>query len=610
MEERRNRIAIVNPDKCKPNKCGLECKKKCPVNQIGKFCVVVNKDSKTANISETHCISCGICTKVCPFSAITIVNLPKGLEKDVVHRFGPNAFKLHRLPLPRQGQVLGLVGSNGIGKSTAIKILSGKIRPNFGQYTDQLSDADIIKKFRGSELQKYFTKLYNGEIKVAIKPQYVDLLAQTIDGILGDILLLNVSKCSIPNILEILELDKLLNRKISDLSGGELQRFAIAYTISKEANVYIFDEPSSYLDVKQRVIMAKLIHSLCTPTNYVIVIEHDLSILDYLSDTVCCFYGTPSAYGVATIPFNVRDGINIYLDGYIPTENMRFREISFSFKIQQIDDLEISKNNAHFSYPSMIKNYNNKFELAIRSGGFSQSEIIVLLGQNGTGKTSFIKMLAGITEPDSILSDENNNNTGPVELPRFNVSYKPQIINPKYTGTVKELFYEKIKTAFLDPQFNTDVVKPLNMNGFLDNKLLEISGGELQRVALVLCLGKPADIYLIDEPSAYLDSEQRIIVSKIIKQFVMHNKKTAFVVEHDFVMSTYLASKVIVFGGTPSVKCVANAPEKIVIGMNSFLEELDITFRHDETTHRPRINKINSVKDKEQKLVKKYFSLD
>ena len=133
---------------------------------------------------------------------------------------------------------------------------------------------------------------------------------------------------------------------------------------------------------------------------------------------------------------------------------------------------------------------------------------------------------------------------------------------------------------------------------------------ELQRVALVISLGKPADIYLIDEPSAYLDSEQRIVAAKVIKRFIMHAKKTGFIVEHDFIMATYLADRVIVYEGSPGVKCVANTPQSLLSGMNAFLKTLDITFRRDPTNFRPRINKHNSQQDQVQKKAGTYFYTD
>lgn len=121
--------------------------------RTGKLCIEVTPESKIAYISERLCIGCGICPKKCPFGAIHIINLPTNLETQVTHRYSANSFKLHRLPMPRPGQVLGLVGTNGIGKSTALKILSGKLKPNLGRYDSPPDWEEILKYFRGSELQ-------------------------------------------------------------------------------------------------------------------------------------------------------------------------------------------------------------------------------------------------------------------------------------------------------------------------------------------------------------------------------------------------------------------------------------------------------------------------
>lgn len=351
----------------------------------------------------------------------------------------------------------------------------------------------------------------------------------------------------------------------------------------------MFDEPSSFLDVKQRLAAGRLIRSLLKSNTYVIVVEHDLSILDYLSDFVCCLYGKPAVYGVVTAPFSVREGINIFLDGNVPTENLRFREESLQFRIAEAgDDLLVDKSRG-YSYPKMTKTLGD-FKLRVESGEFTDSEIIVMMGENGTGKTTFCKMLAGAEKPD-----DN------VNIPKMLISMKPQKITPKFQGTVRQLFFKKIKAAFLSPQFQTDVYKPLKLDDFIDQEVQNLSGGELQRVAIVLALGIPADIYLIDEPSAYLDSEQRIVASRVIKRFIMHSKKTAFIVEHDFIMATYLADRVIVFDGQPSIKSRANKPESLLSGCNRFLESLDVTFRRDPNTYRPRINKWGSQMDNEQK---------
>merc|ERR1719352_857663 len=148
------------------------------------------------------------------------------------------------------------------------------------------------------------------------------------------------------------------------------------------------------------------------------------------------------------------------------------------------------------------------------------------------------------------------------------------------------------------------------MEQIIDQGVQNLSGGELQRVAICLSLGKPADIFLIDEPSAYLDVEQRVVAARVIKRFILHAKKTAFVVEHDFIMATYLADRVIVYEGQPGVHCTASPPMSLLEGMNRFLAQLEITFRRDPTNFRPRINKSESVKDREQKGAGNYFMLE
>jgi ATP-binding cassette, sub-family E, member 1 len=603
MADRLTRIAIVDGERCKPKRCSLECKRSCPVVRMGKIgCVEVTSKSKVSVISEVLCVGCGICVKKCPFDAIQIINLPKELEKETIHRYGPNSFKLHRLPSPRPGQVLGLVGTNGIGKSTALKVLSAKLKPNLGQWDSPPDWQEILQHFRGSELQNYFTRVLEDNIKAIIKPQYVDAIPRAVQGKLRALLERKDERNVLEQIASDLDLTHVMDREIQVLSGGELQRFALATVAVQEADVYMIDEPSSYLDVRQRLKAARTIRDLLIDKSktYVIVVEHDLAVLDYLSDFICCLYGRPGAYGVVTLPFSVREGINIFLAGFVPTENLRFRETALTFRLAETADGEEEVKHHHmYEYPDMTKTLGG-FKLKIDAGSFTDSEIVVMLGENGTGKTTFIRMLAGLLKPDG----EN------VEIPELNVSYKPQKISPRFEGSVRSLLYSRIKDAWQHPQFMTDVTKPMNIDPLLDQEVKHLSGGELQRVALVLALGKPADIYLIDEPSAYLDSEQRIIAAKMIKRFILHSKKTAFIVEHDFIMSSYLADRVVVYEGSPGRDCTALTPVNLLTGMNRFLKALEITFRRDPTNFRPRINKMDSVKDKEQKLSGQYFYVD
>lgn len=627
-EEHLTRIAIVNAERCKPKKCHQECKKSCPVVKLGKLCIEVGPKSKIAFISEPLCIGCGICVKKCPFEAIQIINLPKDLEKNTTHRYGPNSFKLHRLPMPRPGQVLGLVGTNGIGKSTALKILAGKMKPNLGRFESPPDWEEILVHFRGSELQNYFTKVLEDTIKATIKPQYVDHIPRAVRGQVGEILKQKDERTEIEGwdcldwATTEAELKHVMDREVGVLSGGELQRFAIAAVAVQQADIYMFDEPSSYLDVKQRLTAAHMIRQLLEGNygsrRYVLVVEHDLAVLDYLSDYVSVLYGQAGGYGVVTMPFSVRVGINAFLAGFIPTENLRFRDDALSFKVSERAEAEDGKNDImkSYTYPSMTKTQRrgeSQFILHVDGGGFTDSEIIVLLGENGTGKTTFVRMLAGLLKSDEQAKLEEEGLTYEASLagvPDLNVSYKPQKISPKFQGTVQELLHKRIRNSYSHPQFISDVMKPLNMDNIIDNGVQNLSGGELQRLAICLALGTPADVYLIDEPSAYLDSEQRINCAKVIKRFIMHSKKTAFVVEHDFIMATYLADRVVVYTGRPGVEATATAPQSLLTGMNQFLQSLQVTFRRDPTNFRPRINKRGSQKDEEQKKSGNYFFYD
>jgi len=593
------RIAIVNNDRCKSKRCRQECKKSCPVVRMGKLCIEVTPNDKIAHFSEELCIGCGICVKKCPFEAVTIINLPSNLSRETTHRYSANSFKLHRLPVPRPGCVLGLVGTNGIGKSTALKILAGKLKPNLGRFNDPPDWTEILTYFRGSELQNYFTKVLEDDLKAFIKVQYVDQIPKAVKGTVQQMLDKKDEQNIQDRICDILDLNRVRDRSLADLSGGELQRFACAMVCIQKADIFMFDEPSSYLDVKQRLNAATAIRNLIEATKYVIVVEHDLAVLDYLSDYICCLYGKPGAYGVVTMPAGVREGINIFLDGFVPTENLRFREDSLIFKVSENATDEEVKRMRRYDYPVMLKTMGD-FHLEVEAGQFSDSEILVMLGENGTGKTTFIRMMAGKLEPDA----------GSADVPVLNISYKPQKISPKSQNTVQHLLHEKIRDCYIHPQFIADVMRPLNINELIDQEVQNLSGGELQRVAIALCLGKPADVYLIDEPSAYLDSEQRLHAAKVIKRFILHAKKTGFIVEHDFIMATYLADRVIVFEGTPSINTKACAPQSLLTGMNKFLEQLQITFRRDPCNFRPRINKLNSVKDSEQKHSGNYFFLE
>lgn len=597
VENKAKRIVILEREKCNPKKCNYECINVCPVERTGKNIFSKDETGKP-EIREDLCIGCGMCVKHCPFGALKVVNLPGPLEEDPIFRYGPNLFSLYQLPHPVKGKVVGLLGNNGLGKSTALKILSGILKPNFGQYDNFPDESEIIKHFRGTTLQNYFRKLFNGELKAVYKPQYVSKIPKKVEGKVIDVLKEYEERKNLETVIKDLGIQGILNRKVKELSGGELQKLVIASSITRKGNFYFFDEPSSFLDVSERIRVAKVIRKLLKENKYVMIAEHDLAVLDYSSDLTSIFYGEPGAYGVATSPESVRRGINSFLGGYIIGENIKFREMSVEFKTSAPEKVSTQQPTL-IEYPELKKSYSS-FTLKVNEGKLREQEVVGILGRNGIGKTTFIKLLAGEISPDN---DE-------VKLPQdLEISYKPQYLEEVLKGKEYMSVRQGLisRGAFRDQWFKTYVSKPLDLKRLFDLKLSELSGGELQKVAIAYSLAKNADIYLLDEPSAYISAEDRYWVAKAIREVAKKLESTVLVVEHDLLTADYLTDRLIVFKGTPGKKGIAEKPKEKREGMNQFLSMLGITFRRDEDTGRPRINKLGSRLDELKKKKGEYY---
>ena len=573
------RIAIINRDRCQPRKCSKECEYFCPPVRTGDETIVF-VDGKPL-ITENLCVGCGLCVRKCPFKAINITNLPEEME-DPVHRYGPNGFALYGLPVPVNGRVTGLLGPNGIGKSTAVSILSGVLRPNLGK---DASWEDVFQRFSGSALGDYLKKVADKGVRTSYKPQYVDRIPKSYSGRVRGLLEKTDERGALSHLVARLSLDGLLEREISSLSGGELQRVAIAAAAARDASFYFFDEISPYLDIYQRINVARILQELARD-RAVMVVEHDLALLDLLAENVHLIYGVPGAYGVITRPKGVRVGINQYLRGNLPEENVRFRDTSINFEVhaprleKEIPSL-IAYDAFAVQYPS--------FTLRAEPGIIRRGEVVGILGPNGIGKSTYIKVLAGVEKPTA----------GSFES-QLKVSYKPQYLKADSDVTVQGLL-RSTTHDFDSSYYQTEILRPMGLEMLMDQALTELSGGELQRVAITACLSRPADIYLLDEPSAHLDVEQRMMAAKVMRRFAESSEKTVLVVDHDIYLIDLLAERVMVFEGQPGSLGIAHSPLEMREGMNSFLKAINITFRRDEETRRPRVNKPDSRLDRSQK---------
>ncbi len=569
------KIVTIKEKECQaPEACDYICAQVCPRVREGALGTVYKRENKKAAIDENLCIACGICVNRCPYDAIRVINLPDELNKELVFQYGINSFRTYNIVSPVEGKVIGILGRNGIGKTTNINLISNTLKPNFGDLLKGADEKEIVRRFRGKEIQPYLEKLYGGSIKISKKEQNLSFTGKVRD----------VVKKNRYNLVP----DETMERDISSLSGGQTQLVAISAALDDDADVYIFDEPMNYLDIYQRLRIASIIKEKLKDKTTIIV-EHDLVMLDYLTDFVQIMYGSESNYGIVSHLMQTRACINNYLEGYLPSENMKFRDYEIKIK-GNVPDGSLEP---LVSWPSFNAEV-GQFVLSADQSTVYRGEIVGIIGENGLGKTTFAKAITGLVETDN----------GRLDL-GIKVSYKPQFIEA-YDAVVNDML-TAIRSDFLSNEAFSGIMKKLGIDRVLNKNVKNLSGGELQKLAVFSTLMRDADIYLFDEPSANLDLEDRLETINIIGSFIKVNKKAAIVIDHDLMLINAVSTRVALFDGIPNRSGYIKGISRTDDAINGLLKKVNITMRKDPDSGRPRINSPNSRLDIEQKKSGKLF---
>ena len=585
-------IAILDRERCHPKKCNHECQAYCPPVRSGTPTIEFVDTQDQPVINEPLCIGCGICIRRCPFGAIKIVNVPDELNRDLFHQYGLNKFRLYSVPTLQKGKVVAILGKNGMGKTTALNILSGVTIPNFGEYEKKPDRDAVLEKLAGTQMGTYFRELYNGKRKVSFKSQYVDQIPKVVKGTIGQVIDRSDQNGKKDLVIQQLGMEQALKKDVSSCSGGELQKMAVAVALLKDSDTLFFDEMSSYLDIGERIRIARIIQDL-SKEKTVMIVEHDLAILDWVADEVSPVYGETAAYGVIAVQRASNRAINSFLSGYLREENVRISNTPMEF-INRSARRSISPETL-VSWSDIGKRLGD-FTLSASSGEIRRGEVIGGLGRNALGKTTLVRIIAGELEPDS----------GSVSR-KIKVSYKPQYISTDFDGTSSDFLVTTLKERMTDTFVKSEILNPLEIDEIMDSAVQDLSGGELQRLSIAGTLASESDVYILDEPSAHLDASFRMSAARVIRRVMENTKKSALVIDHDTYFIDLISDRAMIFSGEPGVIGRTFGPTDMRTGMNRFLADVGITFRRDEKTNRPRINKHGSSMDRHQKETGEYY---
>jgi len=544
--------------------------------------------SEHAEISENLCTGCNICVKRCPFDAIRIINLPDSYGRSYIHDYGINQFNLFGFPadLP-EGEICALIGANGIGKTTILRILALRCYPNFGDLSKPITRPTEIdlSRFPTKAQQTIFRRLIAGDLRSVLKIQQIDEIRNHLDqdATVDQFVQTHLASEEYQSLLLLIDQLELplRTKQLRTLSGGEMQLLCILSACARSKELYLFDEISTYLDLKERIRVAQLLLRCFSETRKrVVLIEHDLMILDLVASYGYICYGLEAAYGCVAEKKSIGTAINEYLSGYLRAENVRFREDPIVH--QRAAPLPRDANTISYQAKEVSL---DQFHLSILEGKLSEGEILGIAGPNAIGKTTFLNELE---LPANLLPKG------------MRIARKPQFLDREHL-TVRQMLFEGLIDPFTE-SFRVDRIhRPLNLEHSYDRSLDDLSGGELQRVYIARTLSENVDLYCFDEPTAFLDLQERLRITKLIKRFIQDEFRYAILVDHDLFFLSGAADRILLFEGEPGVRGQTHPILDVDSGMNQLLRTQGVTVRRDHQTGRPRVNKPGSTLDIRQR---------